>query len=91
MTMRSSSSAAVDSIPEQLREFARRRAAELTGAALLILVAALSVALATWSVQDPSLNHASAGKIGNLLGAPGAVAADTLAWFKRWRSVAHPR
>ena len=76
MTMRSTSSAAVDSIPEQLHDFARRRAAELTGVALLILVAALSVALATWSVQDPSLNHASAGNIRNLLGAPGAVAAD---------------
>jgi len=38
--------------------------------------AALTRALATWSAQDPSLNHATAGPVRNLLGAPGAIVAD---------------
>ena len=75
MSLRSLSPADAD-LPEQFRDFLRRRAAELTGCALLALVLALAVALVTWSVQDPSLNHAAAGRVRNLLGAPGAVVAD---------------
>src|SRR5690606_5237452 len=34
--------------------------------------------LATWSVQDPSLNHATDARAQNWLGMPGAIAADFL-------------
>ena len=40
--------------------------------------AAIALALLTWSVQDPSLNHATDAPIHNLLGAPGAITADLL-------------
>jgi S-DNA-T family DNA segregation ATPase FtsK/SpoIIIE len=36
----------------------------------------LGLALLTWSVQDPSLNHATSAHIHNIMGAAGAVAAD---------------
>ena len=67
---------ALDRIPESLRAFALRRGAELAGLGLIVATAGLAVALASWSVQDPSFNHAAAGPVHNLLGAPGAVAAD---------------
>ena len=38
----------------------------------------IAVALATWSVQDPSLSHATDGPVRNYLGTPGAVGADLL-------------
>ena len=57
---------------ELLREFLGRRAAELTGFALVTGAAAMALALATWSVDDPSLNHATRGAIRNWLGFPGA-------------------
>ncbi|WP_342360137.1 DNA translocase FtsK [Terrarubrum flagellatum] len=65
-----------DWIPDPVKEFASRRAAETVGLALVAGAAACAVALATWSVQDPSLNHATKGTTHNLLGAPGAVVAD---------------
>ncbi|HEY4848483.1 MAG TPA: DNA translocase FtsK 4TM domain-containing protein, partial [Methylocella sp.] len=67
---------ALDRIPESLRAFAIRRGAELAGLGLIGATGALAFALASWSVQDPSFNHAAAGPVHNLLGAPGAVAAD---------------
>src|SRR6201999_2489104 len=36
------------------------------------------IALATWTVQDPSLSHATDAKVHNLLGQPGAIVADLL-------------
>ncbi len=45
---------------------------------MIALAAAVTVALATWSAQDPSLNHATGGHVRNLLGHPGAVVADIL-------------
>src|SRR5947207_2691568 len=38
----------------------------------------LARALATWSVQDPSLNHSTNSPVRNLLGVPGAIVADLL-------------
>ena len=38
----------------------------------------LAAALATWSVQDPSLSHATNAPVRNLLGVPGAIVADLL-------------
>jgi DNA segregation ATPase FtsK/SpoIIIE, S-DNA-T family len=65
-------------LPDELRGALRRRAQELGGLALIALAGGAGVALATWSVQDPSLSHATAARIRNLLGAPGAITADLL-------------
>ncbi|MGH6853398.1 MAG: DNA translocase FtsK 4TM domain-containing protein, partial [Methylocella sp.] len=67
---------ALDRIPESLRAFAMRRGAEVAGLGLIGATAGFGLALASWSVQDPSFNHAASGPVRNLLGAPGAVAAD---------------
>lgn len=69
---------AFDHIPEPLRAFAARRGAELAGLGLLAATIALALALLSWSVQDPSFNHATAGPVRNLLGSPGAVVADLI-------------
>jgi len=69
---------AIDHIPDPLRAFAVRRTAEATGLALVIGTGILGMALATWSVQDPSFNHATQGPIRNILGGPGAIAADLI-------------
>ncbi len=69
---------ALDYVPEALRVFAARRFAELAGAVLLVGLAGLGLALMTWSVQDPSLNHATAAHVRNWLGAPGAVLSDLI-------------
>jgi S-DNA-T family DNA segregation ATPase FtsK/SpoIIIE len=82
------SSRGFDAIPEGLRDFLSRRAAELTGVVLLLLCAALALALITWSVQDPSLNHATAGRVKNLLGWPGAIIADLMMQLMGLASVA---
>jgi len=72
-----SRSLAVDLIfPQPLRRLTRRWAGELAGGAMIVAGLGLALALATWSVQDPSLNHASGRAAQNLLGYPGAVAAD---------------
>jgi S-DNA-T family DNA segregation ATPase FtsK/SpoIIIE len=59
-----------------LRVFLARRAEELTGLCLIGLTGLAAVALATWSVDDPSLNNATDGAVHNLLGWPGAIVAD---------------
>jgi len=48
----------------------------LKGLFILGCVAMAFVALATWSVTDPSLSYATDEKVGNFLGFPGAVFAD---------------
>ncbi len=50
---------------------ARARGALAAGAGVWV-----AVALATWSVGDPSFNASASGAPGNLLGGPGAVLAD---------------
>jgi S-DNA-T family DNA segregation ATPase FtsK/SpoIIIE len=74
--MRTTSFSIIDYLPDAVREFPKRRAAELIGLGVLSGVGAMSLALLTWSVEDPSLNHATSTAINNLLGAPGAIAAD---------------
>jgi S-DNA-T family DNA segregation ATPase FtsK/SpoIIIE len=66
----------VSHMPDWLREMLARRLRELTGLGLLCLAGAAGAALVTWSVQDPSLSHATAGRIRNVLGYPGAIGAD---------------
>jgi DNA segregation ATPase FtsK/SpoIIIE, S-DNA-T family len=56
----------------------KRRLREVTGIALLSLAMMAALALATWSVQDPSLSHATDAPVRNLLGHPGAITADLL-------------
>ncbi len=65
-------------VPPHVARFARRRLAEALGVIFAVLAVALAVALATYDSQDPSLNTASASAPANLLGAPGAIAADIL-------------
>src|SRR5947209_11862893 len=75
--MRSSTlSATLDHVPVPIRAFVARRVAEVAGLLILSLSAACTLALVTWSVRDPSLNHATAGPIRNLLGYKGAIVAD---------------
>src|ERR1051325_4507109 len=63
-------------VSEHFREFIRRRLSELAGLALIVLAVLGALALATWSVQDPSLSHATQKPIHNLLGYPGAIFSD---------------
>jgi DNA segregation ATPase FtsK/SpoIIIE, S-DNA-T family len=65
-------------ITEPLYAFAVRRSAELAGLVLIGAAAGMGLALATWSVEDPSFNHATSGPVRNLLGSPGAVVADLI-------------
>ncbi len=65
-------------VSEPVREFTARRAAELAGAALIAASVAAALALVSWSARDPSFNHATTGRVRNLLGSGGAVAADIL-------------
>jgi S-DNA-T family DNA segregation ATPase FtsK/SpoIIIE len=66
------------SLPYEFGAVIRRRLCECGGIVLIALSFTMAVALATWSVQDPSLSHATDGPVRNLLGTPGAVGADLL-------------
>jgi S-DNA-T family DNA segregation ATPase FtsK/SpoIIIE len=61
-----------------MREGLRRRLRELGGLTLIVLATLVALALATWSVQDPSLSHATNAPVRNILGVPGAIVADLL-------------
>ncbi len=63
-------------IRDILLDILRRRLAEMVGFALAGAIALFALALVSWSVRDPSLNHAVDGPVRNWLGWPGAVAAD---------------
>src|SRR5262249_13447720 len=54
----------------------RRRLRELGGLGLFCVVGGAVFAFATWSVNDPSLSHATSAPVRNLLGVTGAIAAD---------------
>jgi DNA segregation ATPase FtsK/SpoIIIE, S-DNA-T family len=56
----------------------QRRVRELGGLALLALAMTGTLALATWSVRDPSLSHATDARVHNLFGWPGAAVADLM-------------
>ena len=78
LPVRISTLSPIDILPEPAREFMGRRLAELGGLVLLGGIGGVSLALATWSVHDPSWDHAAGGGVRNLAGPAGAVVADLL-------------
>jgi len=68
----------VGHLPASIREMLLRQLRALTGLGLIALAAATAAALITWSVQDPSLSHATSRPIRNIMGYPGAIGADLL-------------
>jgi DNA segregation ATPase FtsK/SpoIIIE, S-DNA-T family len=68
----------VGQLPSSIREALARRLRELAGLGLIVLAGVMAAALMTWSVQDPSLSHATSRAIRNVVGYPGAIGADLL-------------
>jgi DNA segregation ATPase FtsK/SpoIIIE, S-DNA-T family len=68
----------VGQLPAAIREALVRRLRELLGLGLIGLSGVAAAALMTWSVQDPSLSHATSRAIRNVVGYPGAIGADLL-------------
>src|SRR5215467_5316942 len=63
-------------LSDDFRAAIQRRFRELGGVAMFAGVGVAVSALATWSVNDPSLSYASSAPVRNLLGVTGAIAAD---------------
>jgi DNA segregation ATPase FtsK/SpoIIIE, S-DNA-T family len=68
----------VGHLPTSIREALGRRLRELMGLGLIGVSGVAAAALMTWSVQDPSLSHATSRAIHNIVGYPGAIGADLL-------------
>ena len=75
------SRASFEDISGPIKAFIGRRLAELGGVILTVLIVCTVIALVTWSVDDPSLNHATGKPVANLLGRPGAIVADLMMQF----------
>src|SRR3954452_25628932 len=69
---------AADMLSDELRAALRRRVHEIVGGVLICIAGVAAVALATWSVQDPSFSHATNAPVRNMLGLPGAIGADLM-------------
>ncbi|HWP14018.1 MAG TPA: DNA translocase FtsK 4TM domain-containing protein, partial [Xanthobacteraceae bacterium] len=67
-----------DLISDDLRSAMRRRAREMIGLGVLGIAALAALALATWSVQDPSFSHATNAPARNMLGLTGSSSADLM-------------
>jgi S-DNA-T family DNA segregation ATPase FtsK/SpoIIIE len=63
-------------MPDEFRAAIERRIRQALGLLLTGVAAAAAGALATWSVKDPSLSHATSAPVRNLFGLPGAIFAD---------------
>jgi DNA segregation ATPase FtsK/SpoIIIE, S-DNA-T family len=63
-------------LTDEARDALRRRLRQLVGLALILFALLLAIALATWSVRDPSLSHATTTPVRNLLGIAGSTIAD---------------
>ncbi len=61
-----------------IKKWLRRHVATALGFVLIAVAAALAAALATWSITDPSLSHATDAEVQNALGRAGATVADIL-------------
>ncbi len=72
---------AVSANDSAIRRLVRRNLGAISGLALLALCAAIAAGLATWTVDDPSLSHATDHEPRNALGLPGAVIADLIMQF----------
>src|SRR3954463_7591970 len=68
----------VSPLPAPIREALARRFRELAGLGLIALAGVAAAALMTWSVQDPSLSHATSRPIRTIGGYPGAISAGLL-------------
>src|SRR6476620_3816878 len=68
----------VGHLPAAIRDELARRLREVAGLCLIALSGVAAAALMTWSVQDPSLSHATSRAIRNIVGYPGAIGADLL-------------
>src|SRR6476619_7519956 len=67
-----------DMVSDDLRAALRRRAREIVGLMVLGVSGVAALALATWSVQDPSFSHATNAPVRNVLGIVGAASADLM-------------
>ena len=65
-------------LPRSLEDRLLGLLARAAGIALALVSAAAWLALLTWSVNDPSLTHATSGPTSNIFGAPGAVLSDLM-------------
>ena len=65
-------------LSDGLRDMLRRRLREVSGLALIAVALGLGLALASWSVQDPSFSHATNSPVHNLVGQTGAITADLM-------------
>jgi S-DNA-T family DNA segregation ATPase FtsK/SpoIIIE len=68
----------VSHLPASIRDALVKRLRELMGLGLIAFAGLVAAALMTWSVQDPSLSHATSRAIRNVVGYPGAIGADLL-------------
>ncbi len=66
----------LDRLPDPVRAFLARRAAEIGGVLLLAIVVFIIASLISWSADDPSLSNANGGQTSNWMGKPGAKFAD---------------
>ncbi len=61
-----------------IKRFIKSNIIVIGGALILVIGLCVAAALATWSTDDPSLNHATNAGIHNALGYTGAIVADVL-------------
>jgi S-DNA-T family DNA segregation ATPase FtsK/SpoIIIE len=61
-----------------VRQVLRRNIGAMVGLVVLAVAAVAAASLATWTVDDPSLSHATDHAIRNVLGFPGAIISDLL-------------
>src|SRR5581483_8128758 len=79
--MRSTRSVPLSLPSDTLKRLVRRNLSAILGLALLALAGAIAASLATWTVDDPSLSHATDHDARNVLGVPGAIVADLVMQF----------
>src|SRR6201995_4073821 len=68
----------VGHLPASIRDALVRRLRELMGLGLIVFAGLAAAALATWSVHDLSLSHATSRAIRNIMPYGGAIGADML-------------